>query len=163
MLDVRKMLYSYKKLEVGLQNIERSLQHIQALKEFPSGVASYSDMPKASGISSTTERFAIKNIDEETLCDLRKEQLLKDREAYEESLQLIRSALSTLTQDENEIIRLRYFQGYRMSKVALVMGNGSRWTTYHHANAIRSIEQCMNGGNLNLKLKWFEKKEAPTG
>lgn len=160
MLDVRKMLYSFKKLEVGLQNIERSIQNLQAVREYPAGVSSYSDMPKGSGTSSTTERFALKNIQEQEQTEKRLDMLLKDKEAYEETIQLIRSGLTTLSPEELEVVTLRYFQGYRMSKVALVMGLGPRWVSFHHANAIKSIEQCLNGGKLNLKLKWFEKKEA---
>lgn len=159
MLDVRKMLYSYKKLEVGLANIERSIAHLQAVREYPSGVASYSDMPKGSGTTSTTERFAIKNITEQELADQRLENLLRDKEAYEEAIHLIRSALSTLTNEESEVIRLRYFQGYRMRKVASVLERSERLVHYVHTNALQAIGQCLNGGKLDLKLKWFEKKE----
>lgn len=161
MLDVRKMLYSYKKLEVGLQNIERSIKHLEAIKEYPSGVASYSDMPKGSSNTSTTERYALKNIQEEQLNELRIKQLLIDREAYEEAIQLIRSALSTLNQDESEVIRLCYFQGMKIKKIAVMLDRSERIVFYIHSNAIKSIEQCLNGGKLDLKLKWFIKK-APT-
>lgn len=159
MLDVRKMLYSYKKLEVGLQNIERSIAHLHTVKEFPSCVASYSDMPKGSGNTSSTERYAIKNIQEQDLTEKRLEGLTRDKEAYEESIQLIRSALSTLTTEESEVIRLRYFQGYRMRKVASVLERSERLVHYVHTNALQAIGQCLNGGKLDLKLKWFEKKE----
>lgn len=163
MLDVRKMLYSYRKLEVGLENINRSLQHLQVSKEYPAGVASYSDMPKGSGTSSTTEKFAIRNISEEQLHEMRLKQLHLDKEAYEESLHLIRSALSTLTNEESELIRLRYFQGYRMSKVAMLLQRSDRYATHVHSTAIAAVEQCLNGGRLDLKLKWFDRKEKATG
>lgn len=159
MLDVRKMLYSYKKLEVGLANIERSIQHLQAVREYPAGVASYSDMPKGSGTSSSTERFALKNIQEQERTDERLESLLRDREAYEESLHLIRSALSTLSPEESEVIRLRYFEGYRMKKVAMFIDRSERLAFYIHNNAINSVHQCLNHGRLDLKLKWFDRKE----
>ncbi|CAB4128333.1 RNA polymerase sigma-70 region 4 [uncultured Caudovirales phage] len=161
MLDVRKMLYSYKKLEVGLANIERSLQNLASIREYPAGVASYSDMPKASGISNTTERYAFKNINEQEETEQKRIKLEKDLEAYSESLNLIRSALQTLTPEESEVIRLRYFQGYRMTKVAICLDRSQRHITFVHSIAIQSIEQCLNGGRLDLKLNWFDKKEKP--
>ena len=163
MLDIKKMLYSYRKLEVGLENINRSLQQLQVIKEYPAGVASYSDMPKGSGTSNSTERFAIRNIQEEVEHDEKKKHLLADKEAYEEVIQIIRTAMQTLTQQEAQLIRLRYFQGYRMSKVALMMECSDRQATYLHNQSLQAFSQCLNGGNLDLKLKWFYKKEKATG
>lgn len=160
MLDIKKLLYSYKKLEVGLENINRSLQHLQVNKEYPSGVASYSDMPKGSGISNTTERFAIRNITEQEQTDQKKAQLLADREAYEETIQVIRTALQTLSEQEAQLIRLRYFQGHKMSRVAMILECSDRQATFLHYQSLQAINQCLNGGNLDLKLKWFYKKES---
>lgn len=161
MLDIKKLLYSYKKLEVGLENINRSLQQLQVIKEYPAGVASYSDMPKGSGTSNSTERFAIRNIQEEFDQEEKRKHLLADKEAYEEAIQIIRTALQTLTQQEAQLIRLRYFQGYRMSKVAMMLECSDRQATYLHYTSLQAINQCLNNGNLDLKLKWFIKKESP--
>lgn len=163
MLDVRKMLYSYKKLEVGLQNIERSIKHLEVIREYPSGVASYSDMPKGSGTTSTTERYAIKNINEQEQTDKRLESLMKDKEAYEEAIQLIRSALSTLTAEQFEYVQFRYFQGMRQVTVSHIMRQTCRTLSRIDQQVIEAINACWNKGNLEIKMKAFQKKQAPTG
>lgn len=158
MLDIKKLLYSYKKLEVGLENINRSLNHLHVVKEYPSGVASYSDMPKGSGTVSTTERLAIRNVQEEVETEEKRKKLLSDKEAYEETIQIIRTALQTLSEQEAQLIRLRYFQGHKMSRVAMILECSDRQATFLHYQSLQAIHQCLNNGNLDLKLKWFNKK-----
>lgn len=154
-IDVKRLLYSYPKLQVSLQNIRDSIKREQSNKQYPSCTPRYSDDIQGKGglVSSQTERFALLNVElDETI-----QYLLWDQEEHEYVLGLIESALGTLNDKQQQLIRLHYFKAREHVNVAMEMNNARMTQYYHwHKTAIDGIEQCLNSGRV------FKNRLIPT-
>lgn len=145
-IDVKKLLYSYHKLQVGLANIKESIRRSHQSKQYPSCTPAYNDDIKAQGglPISQTERFALFNVD----IDHSTMWLKWDAEEHEYAISLIRTAVETLSERQQQLIKLAYFEEREPIQIAQMMNIGlSRY--YHlHGIAMNGIEQCLNGGNI---------------
>jgi len=145
-IDVKKLLYKYPKLKVALTNIRESQIRNTKQTQRPKMTAGYNDDIQAKGglPSSTTERMALFNaelFDQNYWLEL-------DAEEYVYVIQLITTALETLSERQRELIKLAYFDEKEPLFVALAM-NISLSRFYHlHKIAIDGIEQCLNSGNI---------------
>jgi hypothetical protein len=145
-IDVKKLLYKYQKLQVGLANIRESINRINRQKQYPSCTPAYNDDIKARGglPISQTERFALFNVE----VDDRTQLLEWDAEEHIYALTLIRTAMETLSARQQELIKLSYFEEKEPQTVANTM-NISLSRYYHlHGIAMSGIEQCFNNGNI---------------
>lgn len=145
-IDVKRLLYSFKKLQVSLSNINDSIKREQSKRQYPSCTPRYSDDIQGKGglVSSQTERFALFNVE----LDMNTQQLIWDAEEHEYVIKLIESALLSLSERERQLIKLAYFEG-REPIQAHPMMNISLSHYYHiHSTAINGINQCLNGGNV---------------
>lgn len=153
-IDIKRLLYSYKKLKVSLTNIKSSIEREQSNRQYPSCTPGYNDDIKGRGglPMSQTERFALLNVELDNTI-----QILKwDQEEHEYVVGLIESALGTLSSKQQQLIRLHYFEDREHVNVALDMG--AKMTQYYHWHklSIDGIEQCLNGGHI------FKNRLIPT-
>lgn len=146
MIDVKKLLYKYQKLQVGLANIRESINRINRQKQYPSCTPAYNDDIKGRGglPISQTERFALFNVD----IDHNTQWLKWDAEEHEYAISLIRTAVETLSERQQQLIKLAYFEDREPVQIAQIM-NISLSRYYHlHGIAMSGIEQCFNNGNI---------------
>jgi hypothetical protein len=145
-IDVKRFLYSYPKLQVGLTNIRESINRINRQKQYPSCTPAYNNDIKGRGglPISQTERFAILNVE----VDDRTQLLEWDAEEHNYALTLIRTAMETLSERQRQLVKLTYFEEREPQAIATDMHISlSRY--YHlHGIAISGIEQCFNNGNI---------------
>jgi hypothetical protein len=144
MIDVKKLLYKYHKLQVGLANIRESMSRLN--KQYPGCTPGYNDDIKGRGglPMSQTERFGIFNLEVHE----RTQMLEWDAEEHLYAISLVRTALETLSAREQELIKLSYFESREPVSVANNM-NISLSRYYHlHLTAMSGIEQCFNEGNI---------------
>jgi predicted DNA-binding protein (UPF0251 family) len=146
-IDVKKLLYKYPKLIVALGNIQRSLGNLT--KQYPNCTARYSDEICGRGglPFSQTERYAFHNVVE---IEEKREQLMWDMEDYLEAINLVETALATLNERQQELIRLRYFEDREPVQVANMMNISVDHFWKLHKIAFEGIEDCLNGGNIVL-------------
>lgn len=156
-IDIKRLLYSYHKLQVGLANIQESIRREQRKREYPSCTPMYSDDIKGKGglPNSQTERFALFNVE----IDDKTQYLQWDAEEHEYVIRLIESAFKTLSERQQHLIRLAYFEEREPKYIADTMHISlSRY--YHlHLNAMSGIEQCLNGGNIFMNRLIPTKKQ----
>lgn len=143
-IDVKKLLYKYPKLKVALMNIRESQSRLN--KHYPSCTPGYNDDIKGRGglPMSQTERFAILNVetaDQHYWLDL-------DAEEYVYVIQLITTALETLSERQRELIKQSYFEEREPGIVASNMHIGMSRYYHLHKIAIDGIDQCLNSGNI---------------
>lgn len=145
-IDVKKLLYSFKKLQVSLANIQESIKREQSKREYPSCVAGYSDDIRGIGglPSSQTERYALFNVE----LDDNVQYLKWDQEEHEYVVGLIESAFKTLPLRQQQLIRLAYFDGVEADRVAWDMGISLSRFYHYQSLALNGIDQCLNGGKI---------------
>lgn len=147
-IDIKRLLYSYHKLQVGLANVKESIMREQSRRLYPSCTAGYSDDIQGKGglPSSQTERYAIFNVD----LDDKVERLTQRMNEYEYAITLIKTSLESLSDREQELIRLTYFEGIEPNVAHLRMHISlSRY--YHvHKTAIDGISICLNVGDVHI-------------
>ena len=145
-IDVKKLLYKYHKLEVGLSNVRKSMILTLNKNQYPSCTPRYSDDIQGKGgyPVSQTERFAILNVE---LSD-DYQRLLRDEEEHVYSLQLILTAMQTLNGIQREIIKRTYFEDTKPVKVSQDMHISQSYYYHLHGIAITGIEDCLNGGSI---------------
>lgn len=157
-IDIKKLLYDYRKNEVKLSNIQTSLTKTNF--EYPSCVPRYStDIQGKGGLpNSQTERLALFNVME--IGDKR-EKLKTDAKHVEEALALVRNAVGTLNQKQRDLIDLRYFQDREAVAVARLIEVSVDYYWKLHKIAYEGIEKCLNGGEIECGNNPFipEKKE----
>jgi predicted DNA-binding protein (UPF0251 family) len=145
-IDIKRLLYSYQKLQVGLTNIKESIMREQSRRLYPSCTAGYSDDIRGKGglPSSQTERYALINVDHKV------ERLTQRMNEYEYAITLIKTSLESLSAREQELIRLMYFEGVEPNVAHLRMHISlSRY--YHiHKTAIDGISICLNVGDVHM-------------
>lgn len=157
-IDIKKLLYDYRKNEVKLSNIQASLTKTNF--EYPSCTPRYStDIQGKGGLpNSQTERLALFNVME--IGDKR-EKLLSNQRYAEEAISLVRNAVGTLNQIQRDLIDFRYFQDRPPEIVAnmLSMSVHNFWRL--HKIAYEGIEKCLNGGEIEVGNNPFiaKKKE----
>lgn len=122
---VEELLQKYKIIKNEIEGIEISIKHIGE-----KGM-NYTGMPSSSGISNTVDN----NYNE-----LKK--LENDKSDKEFKIAQIDNMLKLLTEDEYDIIKLRYFKEFEMFKVAANLNM--------HPNTV-----------YNKRLKMFNKKLIP--
>jgi hypothetical protein len=145
-IDVKKLLYKYPKLKVALANIRESQSRLTKQTQMPKCTAGYGENMQGKGglPSSTTERMALFNVE---LHD-QHYQLEIDSEEYVYAIQLITSALETLSDRQVQLIKYSYFDEREPIIVSDLM-HISLSRFYHlHKIAIDGIEQCLNSGNI---------------
>lgn len=145
-IDVKKLLYKYPKLKVALTNIRESQVRNTKQTQRPKMTAGYNDDIQGKGglPSSTTERMALFNtelFDQNYWLEL-------DAEEYVYVIQLVTTALETLSERQRELIKLAYFEEREPVIISgLLHVSLSRY--YHlHKLAIDGVEQCLNSGNI---------------
>jgi hypothetical protein len=145
-IDVKKLLYKYPKLEVGLSNVRKSMILTLNQKQYPSCTPRYStDIQGKGGLPmSQTERMAILNA--EMSDDYQR--LTWDEEEHVYALQLILTALQTLNDIQREVVRRTYFEDTKPVKVSQDMHISHSYYYHLHGLAITGIEDCLNGGNI---------------
>jgi DNA-directed RNA polymerase specialized sigma24 family protein len=161
MIDIKRLLYDYRKNEVKLSNIQASLN--KTVNEYPSCTPGYNDDIKGRGglPMSQTERFALYNVME--IGDKR-EKLLRDAENVKEALTLVRNAIGTLNQKQRDLIDLRYFQDRQPAAVAPLIEVSVDHYWKLHKIAYEGIEKCLNGGEIECGNNPFiPKKKEKSG
>lgn len=121
--EVEGILKHYNDYKTGIKNMKQQLNFIM-----PGITANYELVEGSVGtfaITSKTEKYAIDRIESKKALDLH-EQI----EEYEIKIRSIDNAVSGLKDLEKEFVRLRYFQGLTVEKVAQEMGY-SRRSMYH--------------------------------
>lgn len=145
-VDIKRLLYSYMKLQVSLQNIRDSIKREQSKREYPSCTPGYStDIRGKGGLpTSQTERFALFNVE----LDDNTQTMQWDAEEHEYVIKLIESALQTLPVRQQQLVRLSYFEGKDSDYVAYEMNVSM--SRYYHLNklAMDGVESCLNGGKI---------------
>lgn len=144
-VDIKRLLYDYRKNEVKLSNILSSLSKVTY--EYPSCTPRYStDIQGKGGLpSSQTERLALYNVME--VADKR-DKLLIDKKYAEEAINLVRDAVATLNQQQRDLIDLRYFQDRNPDVTAEKMNMSTHNFWKLHKIAYEGIEKCLNGGDI---------------
>jgi DNA-directed RNA polymerase specialized sigma24 family protein len=144
-IDIKRLLYDYRKNEVKLINIQTSLS--RTTFEYPSCTPAYNNDRKAQGglPQSQTERFALYNVME--IGDKR-EKLQRDAKNVEEALNLVRNAVATLNQKQRDLIDLRYFQDRQPAAVAPLIDVTVDHYWKLHKIAYEGISKCLNGGEI---------------
>lgn len=119
----------------------------QARRLYPSCTAGYSDDIQGKGglVSSQTERFALFNID----LDDKVETLKRSMEQYEYAVTLVRTALETLSDREQELIRVAYFEGLEPTAAHVKMHISLSHFYHLQRTALNGIEICLNVGNIH--------------
>lgn len=147
-IDVKKLLYSFKKLQVSLQNIKESIRREQQKRLYPSCTAAYSDDIQGKGglVNSQTERYAIFNVD----VNDRLEVLMSNMREHEYVVSLISTAVGTLSEREHKLISLTYFDGKTPAKVQDDMHISQSHFYHILGTAMNGIERCLNDGNLYI-------------
>jgi DNA-directed RNA polymerase specialized sigma24 family protein len=145
-IDVKKLLYNYPKLKVALMNIRESQNRLNKQIQRPKCTAGYNDDVQGKGglPSSTTERMALFNVelyDQHYWLDL-------DAEEYVYAIQLVTTALETLSERQRELIKLSYFEEREPIIVSDKLHIGLSRFYHLHKIAIDGIEQCLNSGNI---------------
>jgi hypothetical protein len=162
MIDVKRLLYKYRKLEVKLGNIQNSIDRLN--NRYPSGTQRISDEPMARGglISSQTERFALYNVFE---IEVKREDLRQDLRHCEEAVNLVRNALNTLNQRQRDLIDFRYFQDREPAIVANMLNVSMNQFWKLHKIAYEGVEECLNNGKMEISDNYFipqkDKKKEP--
>jgi DNA-directed RNA polymerase specialized sigma24 family protein len=143
-IDVKKLLYNYPKFKVALMNIRESQSRLN--KQYPSCTPGYNDDRKGQGgfPISQTERFAILNVETSD----QHYQLELDSEEYVYAIQLITTALETLSERQRELVKQSYFEEREPVIVANNMHIGMSRYYHLHKIAMDGIEQCLNSGNI---------------
>lgn len=153
MIDFRKLLFAYPGLVVGMQNIQKSIERLKKTeKQYPSGVASYSDMPNAKHIQSMTERFAIRNVEMEIERDNRIKKLEEDLENYKEAVELVESIMKTLNDEVRTYTKLRYFQCRSVEEIAEIMHVQTPKCHAYRARLFKAMYLGTNNGLIDLAL-----------
>jgi hypothetical protein len=154
-IDVKKLLYKYRKNEVKLSNIQSSLTKMTA--EYPSCTPGYNDdiKPRGGFPISQTENFALRNIMEEG--DRRYKLIINQRHA-EEAIGLVRSAVNTLNQQQRDLIDFRYFQDRAPEIVANMLNMSIHNFWKLHKIAYEGIEECLNDGVIECDNNPFVPK-----
>lgn len=157
MIDVKKMLYRYFTYIEGEKNAIKSRERSWQSKQYPSGVASYSGEIMARGgmPSSTTERFALLNIEQDSW-----EHYDLIAKAYREVIEVIEGAIGTLDEIQQKLIREKYFNGRTVDMTANILGVGIRAYWTHHKNAMEGLEICLNGGDIRFSKPSLIPKRA---
>lgn len=156
-IDIKRLLYSYQKLQVSLQNIRESIKREQSKRQYPSCTPRYSDDIQGKGglVSSQTERFALFNVE----LDDNTQYMQWDAEEHEYAIRLIESAFKTLSERQQQLIRMTYFEEREPKYIADTM-HVSLSRFYHlHMNAMSGIEQCLNSGNIFMNRLIPTKKQ----
>lgn len=146
-IDIKRLLYSYHKLQVGLTNIKESIMREQNKRLYPSCTATYSDDIQGRGglPSSQTERYALFNVD----LDDKVERLVNSMNQYEYAVTLIRTALETLSEREQELIRVTYFEGHEPNTAHVKMHISLSHYYHLHKTAMDGIAICLNVGHVH--------------
>lgn len=147
-VDIKRLLYSFKKLQVSLSNIQESIRREQSKRLYPSCTAGYSDDIQGKGglVSSQTERYAIFNLE---LGD-KLERLQHNMSEHEYVISLIRTAVETLSERERELVRLTYFEGKTPTSTQIDMHLSQSHFYHILSTAMKGIEQCLNDGELYI-------------
>lgn len=157
-IDIKRLLYDYRKNEVKLINIQTSLS--RTTFEYPSCTPGYNDDIKGRGglPQSQTERFALYNVME---IGEKREKLMRDAKHVEEALTLVRNAVNTLNQKQRDLIDLRYFQDRQPAAVAPLINVSLDHYWKLHKIAYEGVEKCLNGGEIECGHNPFipKKKE----
>lgn len=156
-IDIKRLLYSYHKLQAGLVNIQESIMREQARRLYPSCTAAYSDDIQGKGglVNSQTERYALFNVE----LDDKLERLTNKKNEYEYVVSLITRTVSTLSEREQDLIKRTYFEGGEPKQVFPKMHISLSHYYHIHSTAMNGIEQCLNGGDLHMNSLIPEKKE----
>jgi DNA-directed RNA polymerase specialized sigma24 family protein len=146
-IDIKKLLYDYRKNEVKLSNIQASLS--RTTYEYPSCTPAYNDdiKPRGGLPQSQTERFALHNVME---VGDKRDKLMRDAKHVEEALTLVRNAIATLNQKQRDLIDLRYFQDRQPAAVAPLIEVSVDHYWKLHKIAYEGIEKCLNGGEIEV-------------
>lgn len=107
--DIKRRLNSYRDLRAEHQQITEELRRLEALLGAPSG-SNLDGMPRASGVSSSVERKALKHI---ALRERYQAQLEKLVEAQE----MIENIIEGLDSTERRLARFRYIDGLTWESV----------------------------------------------
>lgn len=153
-IDIKRLLYSYHKLQVSLSNIKESIKREQSKRQYPSCTPRYSDDIQGKGglVSSQTERFALFNVE----LDDNTQYLVWDAEEHEYVIRLIESAFKTLSERQQQLIRMAYFEEKEPKFIADEMHISLSRYYHYHSVALNGIEQCLNGGKI------FKNRLIPT-
>lgn len=122
-------LRQYKQYIVGIKNLQLQLDHIM-----PNMTASYELNEGSRGcfvVSSTTERAALDRIESKKALDINEK-----ISEYNLIVRSIEAALAELEPAQQDLIRLRYFEGNSIEEVARIMG-------YTHKNIYRIRHRIM--------------------
>lgn len=157
MIDVKRLLYSFHKLQAGMINIQESIIREQSRRLYPSCTAAYSDEIQGKGglVNSQTERYALFNIE----LDDKLERLKQNLSEYQYVVSLIKRTVETLSLREQELVRRTYFEGGEPKKIHSEMHISMSHYYHLHSTAMNGIEQCLNGGDLHMNSLIPEKKE----
>lgn len=145
-IDIKKLLYSYVKLQVSLANIKESIKREQAKRQYPSCTPAYNDDIKGRGglPVSQTERFALLNVE----LDDTTQYLRWDQEEHEYVIGLVETAYKTLSERQQLLIRLTYFEDRGPVDASRQMNIGESRYYHLHRLAMDGIDQCLNGSNI---------------
>lgn len=156
-IDIKRLLYSYHKLQAGLVNIQESIRREQSKRLYPSCTAGYSDDIQGKGgiPSSQTERYAIFNVE----LDDKLERLTQNMSEYQYVITLIRTAVETLSEREQELVKTMYYEGREPSTAHEKMHVSLSHFYHIHSTAMNGIERCLNGGDLYINHLIPMKKE----
>lgn len=69
---------------------------------------------------------------------------MSDMVVHEEELELLADSLQKLSEDERDIVILRYYKEYTLMKIADIMGLSYGQTKRLHAKAIEKLSSYMN-------------------
>jgi DNA-directed RNA polymerase specialized sigma24 family protein len=158
MIDIKRLLYKYRKNEVKLSNIQSSLTKF--IPEYPSCTPAYNDdiKPRGGLPQSQTERFALHNVMKD---NDRRERLIDNQRYAEEAISLVRNAVGTLNQIQRDLIDFRYFQDRTPEIVATMLNMSVHNFWKLHKIAYEGIEECLNFGEIECGNNPFipQKKE----
>lgn len=164
MIDVKKLLYKFRKNEVKMVNLQNSIGKLQ--NQYPSCVQRISDDIRGSGglPNSQTERFALLNVMEK---EEKRDKLTQDLRNCEEAVNLVRNAMNTLNQRQQDLIRFRYFEDREPQAVANMLNVTINQFWKLHKIAYEGIEECLNNGDIVtednpcIPMKTVKRAERP--
>lgn len=156
-IDIKRLLYSYMKLQAGLTNIQESIRREQDKRLYPSCTATYSDdiQPKGGLVSSQTERYALFNVE----LDDKLERLRHNASEYQYVITLIRTSVEALSERERQLVSKAYYEGKTPATTQEEMYISQSHYYHLHSMAMNGIERCLNGGDLYINSLIPMKKE----
>ena len=156
-IDLKRLLYSFHKLQAGLVNIQESIRREQEKRLYPSCTAAYNDDIRGKGglPSSQTERYALFNVE----LDDKLERLTQNMGEYQYVVTLISTAVAALSERERQLICKSYYEGKTPTTTQDEMHISQSHFYHLHSTAMQGIERCLNGGDLYINGLIPMKKE----